>query len=289
MQNIKHIGITAKDGVTIPIITCNIDESGKKGVVIISHGFGEHSEAYVEHAERLWQGGYASVILDQRGHGKPPEGAKNRHGLIPDYQCFIDDIESVTDAAAEMAPDTPIAIFGHSMGGNIVVNSLLRLPPEKVSRYFCAILESPWLGLYEPPNPVMLGLIKLLNRIAPNFRHYRKMKHDDLSGDEEKKLGYSRDPYYHGYISMRMITGIMDGCAFALENASKLPVKTFLAYADNERVVCNNAIHEFATKAGDMVVVEEYVSNHAIHNDLVRESYNEDLIKFLDSNLSARS
>jgi len=285
MQNIEYIKVAAKDGAEIPVITFNIEDSSKKGIVIVCHGFGEHSGAYIEHAERLWQGGYASVILDQRGHGKPPEGVKKWHGLIPDYQCFIDDIVSVTETVKNLAPDTPIAIYGHSMGGNIVVNTLLRIPPEQAKTYFCAILESPWLELHEPLSPFMEGLLRLLNRLAPNFLHYRKLKHDDLSGDIEKKQGYSKDPYYHGFISMRMITGVMDGCAYALENADKLPVKTFLAYADKEVVVCTKAILDFADKAGDMVTVKEYSSHHAIYNDVSRELYCKDIVAFLDSNV----
>jgi len=288
MQTVKHIKIEAKDGAEIPVLLCNLDDSSKKGVVIVCHGFGEHSGAYIDHAGRLWQGGYACVIPDQRGHGKPPEGMKKWYGCIPDYQYFIDDVLSVTDEVMKMAPDVPIAIYGHSMGGNIVINTLLSLPAEQASIFFCAMLESPWLELYEPISPIKRCLISFFSRVAPNLRNHRKLKYDNLSSDTERKQGYSKDPYYHNYISMRMIKGIMDGCSNAMENAAKLPVKTYLAYADNELVVSNKAIHEFAKRAGDMVTIKEYVSNHAIYNDVNRESYCRDLITFLDSQIGTR-
>jgi len=288
MQNIQHIKVDAKDGAVIPLMLCNLEDSSKKGIVIVSHGFGEHCDAYAEHAERLWQGGYACAVPDQRGHGKPPVGAKKFHGLIPDYQCFVDDILTVTDVVKKMAPDVPIAIYGHSMGGNIVINTLLRLPSlpaGQAPHYACAMLESPWLELYEPLDPVTRCAIRIMNRIAPNFLHYRKLKHENISSDSEKNKGYSKDPYYHGIISMRMITGIADACAFAMENASRMPVKTYLAYAENELIVSNKAILEFAEKAGDMVTLKEYASNHAIYNDVQREPYCKDLIAFLDANI----
>jgi len=285
MKTVKHIKIVAKDGAVIPAITCNLEDSSKKGVVIVIHGFGEHSGAYIEHAERLWQGRYACVILDQRGHGKPPDGAKNWHGLIPDYQCFIDDIVSVTEFVKEKTPGTPIALYGHSMGGNIVINTLLRLPPEQASTYFCAILESPWLELYKPLSPLMVRIIKILNKLAPNFRQKTKLNKEELTSDVVRQPGYSKDPYYHGYMSMRMAKGIIDGCSYAMANAARLPVKSLLVYADNELIVSKQAILDFAAKAGDMVVVKEYVSNHAIYNDVSREQYCRDSIEFLDSNL----
>ena len=285
MQAFEHITITAKDGAEIPAITYNVEDGSKKGVIVVCHGFGEHSGSYIEHAERLWQGGYASIIPDQRGHGKPPDGVKKWHGLIPDYQCFIDDIASVTETVKEMAPGAPIALYGHSMGGNIVLNVLLSLPPEQAKVYFCAMVESPWLGLHNPINPVMHTLIKIMNRISPNYRDKRKLNSEDLSSDKEKNQGYAKDPHYHGFISMRMIHGIIGACSYALKNAARLPVKTHLAYARHERIVSNDAIFEFINKAGDMVIVKEYDSHHAIYNDVRREQYCRDLIAFMDSNL----
>jgi len=285
MQNVVHIKVNAKDGAVIPVVTHKIEDSGKKGVVIISHGFGEHSGAYIEYAGRLWQGGYASVILDQRGHGKPPDGSKNWHGRIPDYMRFIDDIVSVTAIARKIAPNTPIALYGFSMGGNIVINTLLRLPANQAKTYFCAMLESPWLDLIEPLDPLSCFAIKILNKIAPDFRHHKKRWHENLSRDLGKKQDHVKDPYLHGFISMRMLTGIMDASAYALENASRLPVKTYLAYAGEDKVVSNKATLEFAAKAGNMVTVKEYESHHAIYRDIQYVPYCQDLVAFLDSNL----
>jgi len=285
MQNVVHIKVKARDGAVIPVVTYKIEDKSKKGIVIISHGFGEHSGSFIEHAGRLWQGGYASVILDQRGHGKPPEGSKNWHGRIPDYKCFINDILSVTAIVRNIAPNTPVALYGFSMGSNIVINTLLRMPANQAKTYYCAMLESPWLDLKEPLDPLSCFALKILNKIAPDFRHHKKMWHENLSRDMEKKQDHVKDPYLHGFISMRMLAGIMDGSAYALENAARLPVKTYLAYAGKDKVVSNKATLEFAAKAGNMVTVKEYESHHAIYDNAQRVPYCQDLIKFLDSNL----
>ena len=285
MYNFEHIEVIAKDGTVIPTVTFNINDSRKKAVVIICHGFGEHSGSFHELAERLWQGGYAGVLFDQRGHGKPPEGQDKWHGTIPHYQCFVDDVASITEAVRKMVPNVPIAIYGHSMGGNIVLNELLRLPPRQAKEYFCAVVESPWLDLHNPINPVMQVLIKLMNVVTPNYRNHRKLNSEDLSSDKERNQGYAKDPHYHGFISVRMINGIIGACSYALKNAQRLPVKTYLAYAKHERIVSNEAILEFAKKAGDMITVKEYDSHHAIYNDVCREQYTKDVIAFLDSNL----
>jgi alpha-beta hydrolase superfamily lysophospholipase len=233
--------------------------------------------------------GYASIIPDQRGHGEPPEGVKNWHGLIPDYQCFVDDIISLTQYVLEKAPGTPVVLYGHSMGGNIVLNTLLQSSDRQASQakqallYSCAVIESPWLGLYNPPNKIKLGLMKFLSRVLPNLRQEQKLNHGDLSGDTERSGGYSKDPLYHGFISMRMVAGILGGCDFAMSNAARLSVPTYIAYASDELVVCNKTIRKFAKKAADVVTLKEYDSKHAIHNDKNRELFFNDMIAYMDS------
>jgi alpha-beta hydrolase superfamily lysophospholipase len=282
MQTLK---VTAKDGSVISATTVCIDDDSRKAVVIICHGFGEHSGSYTELAGVFQKAGYASITPNLRGHGEPPEGAKKWHGIIPGYQCFIDDLVSLTDAIRKTTPNIPIILYGHSMGGNIVINTLLRLPPEQASAYACAVLEAPWLELYDPLGSLETRAIKILSRVIPNFRIKRKMVHENLSSDTDRADGYTKDPLYHGYISMRMISGILDSCAYAMENAARLPISAYIAYADNERVVCNKEIREFAKKAGDIATVKEYKSNHAIHNDLSREEYFRDVIAYIDSSI----
>jgi len=286
---VESISIKAKDGATIPAITIGMDRDDKKAIVIISHGFGEHAGSYTELAEEFLKAGYASIIPDQRGHGKAPDGVKKWFGIIPDYKCFLYDIESLTDYALQTAQGTPIILYGHSMGGNIIANTLLRLTSEQALAYTCAVLESPWLGLYDPPGPLSICMIKFLSHVMPNFIQEQKLNHGDLSSDTERSEGYSQDPLYHGSISMRMANGIFKGCAYALENAGRFPIPAYLAYANNDLIVSNKAIHEFAEKAGVIVTIKEYESNHAIHNDINRGPYINDMIAYIDSKLQGGS
>lgn len=271
--------VTAKDGAAIPALFCNFGEGGVKGIVVVSHGFGEHAAMYSEIAQVLGQAGYATVLFDQRGHGAPVGGEVRKLGITPSYECFLDDIVSVAEAAKQMAPGVPVALYGHSMGGNIVANTLLR----DGTGCICAVLEAPWMGLYKELSPLLVGFAKVAGAISPQISTTNKLKPEVLTSVTERMEGYVSDPYYHGKISFRMFSGIKKGCSYAIGNAGRLPVPVFLAYAENDMVLSNDATLQFAANAGEKVTVRGYESRHAIHNDVNREGFFRDVIGFLDS------
>jgi len=278
----QRITVTAKDGTAINAEARNFEQGSIKGIVVISHGFGEHGAMYAEVAETLGQAGYACLLFDQRGHGAPPgmppELLKKHFGVTPSYECLLDDIVSVTVAARQMAPDAPVALYGHSMGGNIVINTLLRDP----GGYSCAVLEAPWLGLYKEQNPLIVGFARVAGKLSPGLATVNKLKPEVLTSIQERMEAYISDPLYHGRISFRLFTGVKNGCANALKNAPSLSIPLFLAYAENDTVLSSEAALRFAEGAGDAATVRGYDSRHAIHNDKDRDRYFSDVIAFLD-------
>jgi alpha-beta hydrolase superfamily lysophospholipase len=250
-----------------------------KGAVVICHGFGEHDGSYGELTETLGRAGYAGAVYTQRGHGDLPDKQK---GVISGYKAFLDDLAASIAAAREAYPSVPVMLYGHSMGGNIVTNYLLRRGQQGIA---CAVLESPWFGLYKKPNAVLTAAAKGLGAVSLNFAIINELTISDITSDPEKIEWIENDPLYHNRISMRMLSGILKGCAFAKKYASRLTVPVFIAFAENERVVSNAAILQFAgtAAAGTAVTLRGYESCHAIHNDVKRGVFHKDMIAFLDA------
>jgi len=278
----QKTSITANDGYSIPVYSFGINDNNIKGIVIICHGFGENWAFHKDLAERLLIDGYASVIFDQRGHGEPPGNVKKWQGIIPSYQCFIDDVITVTEYVIQTSPNVPLILFGLSMGGNIAANTILRIPPEKVMLYSCLVLESPWFKLYNRLNAFSARLIKILSNIAPNFTVSGGLSSSALSDDVNYYDNNTPEKFYHNRMSMRMLAGVYDAGVYVIKNANKISLPTFLAYADKDYIVCNKAILRFAENAGDNVVVKEYDSKHVIQNEK-KEQFCKDVITFMDS------
>lgn len=94
-----------------------------KGVFHLVHGSLEHAYRYKHVAEKLVQNGYVVYASDLRGHGKTvKEGgpffyfSDQKNG----WKLTVDDINLINNTIKIDYPETPIFLFGHSMGSFLV-------------------------------------------------------------------------------------------------------------------------------------------------------------------------
>ena len=279
-MTVRNLELRAKDGAAIRSEFCVDEAHDVEGIVIVVHGFGEHLGCYRPLAKGFAHSGYASVLFDQRGHGQL--SSPKLRGVIPDYHLFFEDIDSISTEVRRQYPDFPVALYGHSMGGNIITNYLLT---RDHSDFSCAVLESPWFGLHKEPGSLIKVLAKMLGGLSPNIATVNKLSADDLTGDTVRAGEYKKDALYHNRISMRMFTGVIKGCTYALQGAGKLELPIYLAYAAHDRIVSNDAIAQFIAAAGSNVTPKMYDCRHAIHNDNQNEVFLSDVVAFFTKNV----
>ena len=101
-----------------------------RGIVHINHGLAEHAARYARFAKALSAAGYHVFAHDHRGHGftKAPDAPMGRFAEKDGGQKVLDDVLTVRRHASAAHPGLPLIIFGHSMGGLIAMNSVLRNP-----------------------------------------------------------------------------------------------------------------------------------------------------------------
>jgi lysophospholipase len=88
-----------------------------RAVVVLSHGYAEHSGRYAHVAERLVGAGFVVYAPDHRGHGH----SVGERGDIVSWDSVVSDLDSVVDVAVKEHPDAPVFLVGHSLGGAIAV------------------------------------------------------------------------------------------------------------------------------------------------------------------------
>jgi alpha-beta hydrolase superfamily lysophospholipase len=99
-----------------------------RGVVHICHGLAEHAARYARFADALAAAGFHTYAHDHRGHGRTiaPDAPRGRFAASGGVEKVLGDIEAVHGLIATEHPDLPLIIFGHSMGGIVSLNSVLR-------------------------------------------------------------------------------------------------------------------------------------------------------------------
>jgi alpha-beta hydrolase superfamily lysophospholipase len=78
-------------------------EGDPRAVLIIVHGFGEHSGRYMNVVNHLVPRGYAIYALDHRGHGRSP----GPRGHINSWEEFREDVRAFVRKVAETEPGLP--------------------------------------------------------------------------------------------------------------------------------------------------------------------------------------
>ena len=101
-------------------------DSEPRAVVCLVHGLGEHCGRYQHVAAALTEAGFAVLACDQRGHGR----SAGKRGVIPSYDALMDDIGLLLEQASQRYPGKPRFLYGHSLGGNEVINYALRRKPD---------------------------------------------------------------------------------------------------------------------------------------------------------------
>lgn len=103
-------------------------EGQARCVVQINHGLAEHAGRYAGFADYLATRGHHVYAHDHRGHGlTKAEGAP--FGVFAPSggdEAVVADVLAVHRMIRERHSDVPVVVFGHSMGGLVALNFVLR-------------------------------------------------------------------------------------------------------------------------------------------------------------------
>lgn len=99
-----------------------------RAIIHILHGMAEHCTRYEPVAERLIEQGFVVFAHDHRGHGHsvPQGGLLGHYADANGWQLVIADTLKVNEHIRKQYPNTPIVLFGHSMGSFIAQGYLIQ-------------------------------------------------------------------------------------------------------------------------------------------------------------------
>lgn len=236
-------------------------EGEPRAVVALSHGLGEHSGRYGHVAAALNAGGYSLYALDLPGHGK----SGGRRGHVSAYTGLLDALGRLVARAQDDHPDKRAFLYGHSLGGQIVLNYALRRPAGLGG----VIASGPWLRLPFTPPAWKSALGRWLNGLAPALALNNELDRSGLSRDAAVVAAYNADPLVHDRISVRLYNEGTAAAAYALAHAAELRLPVLLLHGGADRLTDPGGTQLFYERAGSADKTFRRYEDwyHEIHNE----------------------
>lgn len=247
-----------------------------KAVICLIHGMGEHSGRYAQWAKSFVNDGYAVAAYDQRGHGK----TGGNRGHAPSFDALYDDAEVFLSKVKEYFPNNKYVIYGHSMGGDVVSNLLIRRKPHVDA----GILSSPYFRMaFEAPKlKVTLG--KWMENILPTLTLPTGLNANHISRDPEEVRKYKSDPLVHDKISAKMGMQLIDNGEYAIAHAREITIPLLVLHGTGDMLTSHKATQEFVANGGANITSKFYEGlYHEMHNEPEHNQVYSDILAFLES------
>jgi alpha-beta hydrolase superfamily lysophospholipase len=249
-------------------------------VIILIHGLGEHSGRFEAWARKFNNYNYAVCALDLPGHGL----SYGKRGHIYKYSDFYKIIDNFIELVKTDFPEKSITLYGHSMGGNILANYVLKRKPLVKA----LILSSPWLKLAIQPNVFKYFLGKLMYKIYPQFHDTTNLNPAFISRIPEEVEKYKTDKLVHGRITPALFFPLYVKGIKMVERAKEFYLPTLVFHGSHDNLTSHAASKTFAGGNDKIDFISLEGGFHELHHDLCREELFEKIIDWLSVHVVMR-
>ncbi len=234
-------------------------------VVLLVHGYGEHTGRYRHVAERLVADGAVVYAPDHVGHGR----SEGERVLVTDLERVCDDLRLLEQRARAEQPGLPVVLVGHSMGGLIAARYAQRYQHGLAA----VVLSAPVLGRWEAVEQ-LLALEEIPDvPIDPST----------LSRDAGVGEAYEADELvWHGPFKRPTLEALQQAMATVNDGGPVAVPILWLHGEDDQLVPIGPSREGFTSLGGARAAHKTYPgARHEILNETNRDEVLDDVLTFL--------
>lgn len=213
-----------------------------RSAVALVHGLGEHSGRYEHVARRFNQRGHALLAIDLVGHGE----SGGPRGHVDSYETFLSEISRLIARCGTSYPGKPLFLYGHSLGGGMVLYHLL----SRREPVLAAIVTAPALRPAFDPPAWKLALAKWLEVLWPSLALGNGLDPNELAQDPAVVAAYRADPLVHDRISARLYGEWTRSVREVFARADQFPVPLLMLHGTADRIISPAASAQLAQRLG---------------------------------------
>lgn len=230
--------------------------------IALVHGLGEHSGRYENFARFFASKNINVLALDTFGHGQT-EGKK---GHTPKMEDYLWQIDYLVNSTKTFAPNVPTFLYGHSMGGCLVLNYLYKNQPNLAGVIASAPAIQP--GFPIPKSKLLLG--KFGRIFMPAFTQPNGLELNNLSHDKAIIDAYIKDPLVHNLVSGVLGIGIIEWGEWLLDGTKKTSIPLLVMHGEEDILTNFEASKSFCEK--NAIAFKSWPKlYHEIHNEFGKE------------------
>ena len=256
----ENLNISAKDGLKLYGQHWIPDREPDLAICIL-HGFGGHSGHYEEFSSYMTGKGHAVFGMDMRGHGK----SEGRRGYIKSGDLLMSDIGNLLVEARRTYLGLPIILFGHSMGGLLAANYILKYRSSELTG---VVITSPLFRLAFKPEDSTILFSKIISWFYPGYTLSYHADPGQLSSSKLSAAAMLQDPLIHNRVSYRLYQYFNRSGPWAVSHASMNNLPTLVMHGEKDRITSWEASRDFCTNAGAGTTFKLWQGfRHELHND----------------------
>ncbi len=236
-----------------------------RALVVIVHGYGEHSGRYRAFARRLAEQGLCVAATDLWGHGR----SGGRRGDIENVAGCVKQINLLTaQVFSPQSGHSRYVLFGHSFGALVAITAALK-EPAHLRRL---VIQSPLLEVAFPIPRWKTAAATVLARCWPTFSVSMGLDATMLSHDPAVVQAYRTDPLVHSAMSVRSYDSLLRAQDDVFVRAGALHIPVLLLCGSADRVVSVEAAQRwFGLLRCEKRCVVFPDAYHELHHETVRD------------------
>ena len=208
-----------------------------KAILIFVHGLGEHIGRYNPFTQYFVTRNYGVCLFDMRGHGQ--SGGRRTH--VNRFYDYLYDLSQFIEFIRKSSPQAPIFLVGHSFGGQVVLNFIVRY--AKGIRGVVALSPVIGIKLDIPKWKMKLGTMGA--KWFPILRVGHTIDPLDLSRDQKIVENYRDDPNISKDITLKCGLEILRNTELVMALASRIYLPVLFMHGGSDKICDPEATKKF--------------------------------------------
>jgi alpha-beta hydrolase superfamily lysophospholipase len=254
-------------------------DSEPRGVVVLSHGLGEHARRYDHVAARFGRDGLVTYALDHRGHGR----SGGKRVLVKDISEYTGDFDTLVGIATKEHPGIPRIVLGHSMGGGIVFAYGVEHPDD----YDLMVLSGPAVAAQTAVPPVLAFVAKAVGAVAPGLP-MQALDASAVSRDPAVVNAYNTDPLvYHGKVPAGIGRALLLVGETMPQRAAALTAPLLVVHGSDDKLIPVEGSHQLVEAVGSSDVELKVYPGlyHEVFNEPEQNQVLDDVVSWINARL----